>query len=120
MIRNATLLCLLVAVAGGGLMFTVAHEAQQRERELTRLNREIREARESIAVLEAEWAYLNQLDRLQRLAVRHLGLVPLTPDRVVDFEDLPVRTPRPAPDLVAARPAAPARALPRSTGDRAR
>ena len=47
------------------------------------LQREIRTERETIAVLEAEWAYLNRPDRLLALSEEHfteLRLMPLHPD----------------------------------------
>lgn len=45
---------------------------------------EIREARDRLAVLKAEWAYLNRPDRLRDLAevnYERLGLMPLEPDQ---------------------------------------
>ncbi len=94
-VRKGTLFCMLIAAAGAGIMFMVAHQAQLREHELDRLQHAIRNARESIAVLEAEWAYLNQPQRLQQLGTRYLNMAPLTPDRIVRLEDLPLR---PQPD----------------------
>lgn len=45
---------------------------------------QIREARDRLAVLRAEWAYLNRPDRLRDLAevnFERLGLMPLEPDQ---------------------------------------
>jgi hypothetical protein len=45
---------------------------------------EIRDARDRLAVLKAEWAYLNRPDRLRDLAevnYDRLGLMPLEPDQ---------------------------------------
>jgi hypothetical protein len=93
MIRSATLLCFGAAIASAGFLFVVAHQAQQREREIDRISRSIRQEREAILVLEAEWAYLNQLERLQKLGARHLGLAPMRPEHLVRFGDLPMRPP---------------------------
>ena len=104
MIRKRTLFSLTAAAVGGGMLFVVAHEAQQRERELDRISQSIREAREAVVVLEAEWAYLNQLDRLQQLSARHLGLTPMMPSDVVRIRDLPMRIPAERPPDGNARP----------------
>ena len=93
MIRPMALVSLLLAAGSAGFLFVEAHQAQRRERELDRLSKAIQEQREAVIVLEAEWAYLNRLERLQQLAGRHLDLTPITPDRMVRIQDLPVRVP---------------------------
>jgi hypothetical protein len=62
---------------------------------------QIVEARESTHVLRAEWAYLNRLDRIGELSAMHLGMAAATPDRIVRFDDLPIRPAPPSPALVA-------------------
>ena len=61
------------------------------------LQREIRTERETIAVLEAEWAYLNRPDRLLALSEEHfteLRLMPLHPDHFSD----PMKVAYPTPE----------------------
>ncbi|MHA1128145.1 MAG: cell division protein FtsL [Alphaproteobacteria bacterium] len=61
------------------------------------LQREIRNERETIAVLEAEWAYLNRPDRLLALSEQHfteLRLMPLHPDHFSD----PMKVAYPTPE----------------------
>ncbi|MCK4861354.1 MAG: cell division protein FtsL [Rhodobacteraceae bacterium] len=61
------------------------------------LQREIRTERETIAVLEAEWAYLNRPDRLLALSEGHfteLRLMPLHPDHFSD----PMKVAYPTPE----------------------
>ena len=73
---------------------------------LADLRQEIADEREAIAVLEAEWAYLNRPDRLKALVAANaaeLGLEELTPDRF--GEASMVAFPPEPEDLVAARPA---------------
>jgi hypothetical protein len=67
------------------------------------LQREIRNERETIAVLEAEWAYLNRPDRLLALSEEHfteLRLMPLHPDHFSD--PMKVAYPTPEDPLLAA------------------
>ena len=110
--------CFIGAAGAAAFLFVVAHQAQQRERELDRLSRAIRDQREAVVVLEAEWAYLNRLERLQQLGSRHLDLAPMTPDRMVRMQDLPMRAAPARPPEETGR--TPPQAPPRGTGERGR
>ena len=106
MIRLSTLLWFgLAAVTGFGL-FHLKHEVQALEDELIRLNRSILAEHEAIHVLKAEWSYVNQPQRLQALANRHLDLKPMRPEQLGSVADVPVRgasddTATPVPDNLA-------------------
>ena len=56
-------------------------------------NAEIREQRDAIAALRAEWAKLDAPLRLQGLAERHLGLKPLVATQYDQLKNLPERPP---------------------------
>ncbi|MFZ7089463.1 cell division protein FtsL [Primorskyibacter sp. 2E233] len=82
-----SLLFLLTAMAVIGSGFWAYHENYATQAELDRtqdLRQEIGAARERLAILRAEWAYLNRPDRLRDLAELNfdrLGLLPLRPDQ---------------------------------------
>ncbi|MET4700767.1 hypothetical protein ABIE65_003809 [Constrictibacter sp. MBR-5] len=101
MIWRTTALCLLLAAAGGSALLVVTREVRERERVYAQLQAQISAAREASHVLRAEWAYLNRLERVRELSAIHLGMDAASPDRIVRFEDLPLRQAERAPELLA-------------------
>lgn len=89
MIRRATVLSFAFALAAGTALFVVKHEVQKLEEELGRISRATLADQEAVHVLKAEWSYLNEPSRLQRLAEKHLHLKPLTAQRMVELDSLP-------------------------------
>ena len=83
----------------GALIFAAAYvyrikmESTARVERVLRLNAEIREQRDAIAALRAEWAKLDAPLRLQGLAERHLGLKPLSATQYDQLRNLPERPP---------------------------
>ena len=83
----------------GALVFAAAYvyrikmESTDRTERVLRLRAEIREQRDAIAVLRAEWARLDAPLRLQGLAERHLPLKPLSATQYDSLKNLPERPP---------------------------
>ncbi|MBU2983252.1 cell division protein FtsL [Lentibacter algarum] len=81
-----TIVVLLTALCVIGSAFWAYHEnykTQEAYSQLDHLQRDIGKARARLAVLRAEWAYLNRPDRLRELAelnFERIGLLPLTPE----------------------------------------
>ena len=75
----------------GALVFAAAYvyrikmESTARTERVLRLRADIREERNAIAALHAEWARLDAPLRLQGLAERHLALKPIT---ATQYDDL--------------------------------
>jgi hypothetical protein len=85
------------AITGMGL-YGIAFEVEQMEKELAALEREIIGERESIHVLEAEWAYLARPERIEELSGQYLPRMQgLTAERIGAYEDIPYQ---PLPDVL--------------------
>ncbi|KPP85395.1 MAG: putative secreted (periplasmic) protein [Rhodobacteraceae bacterium HLUCCO07] len=82
-----TLLKAITAVVVIGLAFWAYHENYRTQEALSKteqLQSDIGVARSRLAMLRAEWAYLNRPDRLRELAdinFDRLGLLPLSPEQ---------------------------------------
>lgn len=75
------------------------YRTQDALRKASALQREIGAARETLAVLQAEWAYLNRPERLRELAelnFAELQLLPITPEQFSSVTQVAY----PAPDPV--------------------
>jgi hypothetical protein len=88
MIGRGTLLSFVLAAVTGYGMYQLTYDVVGLEEELGERNRQILARQEAIHVLNAEWAYLNEPGRLQRLADRHLDLRPLSASQVVPVSAL--------------------------------
>ncbi len=134
MIRAATVVWTTLAGCVGFGLFHLKHEVQALEDDLVRLNRQIVAEQQSIHVLKAEWSYINQPQRLEALARRHLDLVPMRPEQLGNpaafparnaeeaAATLPVAAPRPVVSpptgpAAASAPRPPAAPPPRAGGD---
>jgi cell division protein FtsL len=78
------------AVYAYSIKYETTLEAEQLQKTKAKAQRE----RDAIAVLKAEYQYLNRPDRLQMLADRHLDLQPFSVTQVVRMSDVPKRGPK--------------------------
>ncbi len=104
MIRLGTILWALLVAASGYAMFQIKYEVVQLEDELARVNRQIVADNEAIRVLNAEWSFLNQPARLDRLAKRYLGLGPIATAQLGHIDSVPRRSPSPPAAVAVASP----------------
>jgi hypothetical protein len=104
--RILHLLVIGMLVFAAAYVYRIKMESTSRTERVLRLNAEIREQRDAIATLRAEWAKLDAPLRLQGLAERHLVLKPLSASQYDPLKNLPERPPsftRPgAPDPIGA------------------
>ena len=97
MIRPFTCVCMLLAGGAGLYLYQTKHRALLLDREIAHTARQTDAARERITGLRAEWALLNEPERLAELQAQHLGLRPLAPTQFVALADLAARLPAPLP-----------------------
>ncbi len=106
MIRPMTCLSLLAALGAGLYLYQEKHSAQLLDREINRSLKQAEQVRDRIGLLKAEWALLNEPERLKGLANQHLQLQSLVPGQFARLEDLPGRMPAPSDTQVNAAPIA--------------
>ena len=92
--RIIHLLVIGVLVFAAAYVYRIKMGSTSRTERVLRLHAEIREQRDAIAVLRAEWARLDAPLRLQGLAERHLTLKPLNATQYDSLKNLPERPPR--------------------------
>ena len=100
-------LWLLCALVCGAMLFKTSQAVTDGRTKLDILTAETRREEDSLRVLQAEWSYLNQPDRLEKLASQYLKLAPMRGKQFTQAQDLPLRpvpeTPAaPQDDLIAA------------------
>ncbi|WP_052214462.1 hypothetical protein [Belnapia sp. F-4-1] len=70
--RPFTSLCLVAFLGAGMHVYSTKHEAAVMDRELRSIARKVEEAEARTQTLQAEWAWLNEPERLRAVAQRHL------------------------------------------------
>lgn len=74
--------------------YTIKYDTTLHAEQLAKLKAKVTREREAIAVLKAEWQYLNRPERIQPLADKHLSLQALGIGQIVRVQDLPVKGPK--------------------------
>lgn len=98
MIRPTTVIAILILLSSVYGLFQVKYRVQDLNKDLAEINRQIEEEQEAMHVLKAEWAYLNQPERLRALVGRHLQLGAINVSQLRD----PVASVAQQPVMVAA------------------
>jgi hypothetical protein len=89
--RAATLMWAALAVGVGVALFLVKYKVQDLEHQLVAKQAQVARDEGQIRVLEAEWTYLNDPERLRRLSQDYLGFHPATARNVATIDALPMR-----------------------------
>jgi hypothetical protein len=113
--RKSTCLWLFLALASSIMLFRTSQHVTDGRQQLTAIQRDMRQEEESLRVLQAEWSYLNQPDRLEKLNKEYLSLVPMKGRQFTAVANLGTpAVPEPEKPAIAeaATPATPAPAAP--------
>ena len=87
------ILTAIVLASLGTTLYQVKTGIDERQAELRRLQAEIATTQRDIAVLEAEWAFLSRPDRVMNLSTSLLDMEPISRDRILPLEAIPMRLP---------------------------
>ncbi len=90
--RKSTLLWLVLSAFLGTIVFHTSQKVHDERQKIAALNVSIGKEEESLRVLNAEWSYLNQPARLEKLAKTYLTLAPLKGSQFVKVEDIALRS----------------------------
>ena len=92
--RPLTVICLVAFLGAGLYVYQTKHAAMEQDRELRGIARKVEEAEVRTQALQAEWASLNQQERLRGFVQRHLpGLEPMQPSQFARASEAERRLP---------------------------
>ncbi len=92
-------LCLFIAVLSGICLFLLKYQVKEEERQLQKIHREILQNKREIHMLEAEWAHLNDPQRLLELVQSQTNWETISAKQISALSDIPLR-----PELLPAAP----------------
>jgi hypothetical protein len=87
------LLSIVMLIGSAVYAYRVKYDSIVLAEQVAKLKSRIHREKDAIAVLKAEWQYVNRPDRVQALADAHADLRPLTVQQMARWSELP---PRPA------------------------
>ncbi len=95
-LRQTTMLCVTAALGSCLFLYWGKSQAAMADREIGRILHATQEAHARVYALRAEWALLNQPDRLRDMADHHLALRPIAPEQFAEPARFADRLPLPA------------------------
>ena len=85
------ILTAVVLASLGTTLYQVKTDIDERQDKLKRLEANIITTQRDIAALEAEWAFLSRPDRVMNLSASLLDMKPISQDRILPLEAIPMR-----------------------------
>jgi hypothetical protein len=93
-IRLLHIIAITALIASAAYAYTVKYETLYYVEQVAKLKSKVQRERDIIAVLKAEWQYLDRPDRLQEAVDKHLDLQPMKIQQLARLSDLPGRPER--------------------------
>lgn len=87
--KLSSLVWMVVIVVASFMLYKVKYQVQALKNEVASVSRQLEHEREALHVVNAEWAYLNRPERLQRLAGKYLAATDLTVSQIAEVEEIP-------------------------------
>lgn len=84
--QRSTFLFVFIAVGVGLGLFQLKYQVMTLEQDYRHIRKNIRETDESIHILKAEWAHLNDPKRLQALSEQYLEISPIRGSQMVSLQ----------------------------------
>ena len=104
MIRTTDIALFTLMIAAAAGTYKIKAEANGKQNEIRRIEKQIAFEEDTIDLLEADWAMLTQPERLQKLAEKYaseLALQPIEARQVVSVKDVPEKGAVPDDDVIA-------------------
>ena len=98
MIRLVLAICVVLG-GSGTVLYMSKQTVDNRFEQLRSLQKEISIAKERTKILEAEWAYVTRPDRILSLSSGLLLMSPITSDRILPLEAIPMRRSKPQTNI---------------------
>src|SRR5262245_45604593 len=98
MIHRGLLFWSVAAVATAVGLFTVKYKVQDLEEQIDRTNQKIIASQQATHILKVEWAHLNEAERIEKLAQKHLKLEQANIKQVARLETLKPEPGKPDPN----------------------
>ena len=98
MIRLVFAICVVLG-GSGTVLYMSKQTVDSRFEQLRSLQKEISIAKERANILEAEWAYVTRPDRILNLSSGLLLMRPITSDRILPLEAIPMRRAKPQTNI---------------------
>lgn len=80
--QRSTGFIIVLALIVGFVLFHVKYRVADAEAEFAKVSKLIKQERENMHILRAEWTYLNEPKRLQALAQKYLDIIPVKTEQV--------------------------------------
>lgn len=86
--RKLTVVAICMSVIVCVALFDLKNRVTALDRELQQVRREIVATNQTVHILQAEWAHLNQPDILNQLVSEHTALAPISAEQLVTLADI--------------------------------